>query len=265
MCIKHLRKSIKVIEAYNKATGTDSSYSVFELAVGVVILISGLVTGSFYLVLLAIFGVITGIYGYFQPLLIYRYPILDKLSKLNLFIVGPIASFFMGVVLCKVYFFQDISKFLMIVYATGLLVVSIGIGFLYARDAINHIINFTEKKSNVFYLLLEIYQLILLFAFVYSVIYVFDHTGFKGVNSSNAFTIYLDMFYFSTITFTTLGYGDIVPVNPFAKGAVIVEVFLFVVVISLVVVNLSSRFASKESVLENKTAEDITQENPPTE
>jgi voltage-gated potassium channel Kch len=34
-----------------------------------------------------------------------------------------------------------------------------------------------------------------------------------------------DFIYFSTITLTTLGYGDITPLNPFARTAVMFEAF----------------------------------------
>ena len=42
----------------------------------------------------------------------------------------------------------------------------------------------------------------------------------------NLHFIYLDMLYFSTVTLTTLGFGDIIPRVPLAKIAVMLEALL---------------------------------------
>jgi voltage-gated potassium channel Kch len=130
------------------------------------------------------------------------------------------------------------------------------------RDAINHIRRINEEKSYIFYLLLEFFQIINFFAVLYSLILVFDHNGIVGMDTANAYTIYIDMVYFSTVTFTTLGYGDIVPINPFAKVTVILEVFLFVIVISLIVVNMSKHRRAKEDSIEGDTREEQIGDKP---
>jgi voltage-gated potassium channel Kch len=53
---------------------------------------------------------------------------------------------------------------------------------------------------------------------------------------------YWRMFYFSTITVTTLGYGDIVPLTNKARLIVSTEAVLGVVVIGLFLNSLSKRF-----------------------
>ena len=51
----------------------------------------------------------------------------------------------------------------------------------------------------------------------------------KGIN------VFFDSFYFSVITFTTLGYGDILPLNNIAKAVVISEVLIGFVMLGLLV------------------------------
>jgi uncharacterized membrane protein (UPF0182 family) len=63
----------------------------------------------------------------------------------------------------------------------------------------------------------------------------FDKQSFKGVNQEVSMSYWLklfDYFYLSVITFTSLGFGDIVPVSPQAKLLIIIEVvqsFLLVI------------------------------------
>ena len=87
----------------------------------------------------------------------------------------------------------------------------------------------------------EIYVVIESFAAIYSILYFFNNNAIHNVNNASAWTIYLDMLYFSTVTFTTLGYGDLVPNNSATKIFVILEVFFFVVALSFAVVNLVRR------------------------
>lgn len=64
--------------------------------------------------------------------------------------------------------------------------------------------------------------------------------------------MYFDFFYFSVVTFTTLGYGDIYPVSIIAKSVVIVEVLIFIVYISIILLSM------------NKNRVDQTEEPPAT-
>lgn len=75
------------------------------------------------------------------------------------------------------------------------------------------------------------------FATDYACIYQFDHFSFEGFssNSENYFFNLFHFFYFSVITFSTVGYGDITPVSEIAKFVVLLEIFLsfFIIVFSL--------------------------------
>jgi hypothetical protein len=54
----------------------------------------------------------------------------------------------------------------------------------------------------------------------------------------------LDYLYFSVITFTTLGYGDILPITPLEKGLTIIAVLLGYVMLGIFMTLLSRKFSS---------------------
>lgn len=240
------RKAIRFVKKFNSTTGSANFEAVAMFILAAASLVSGLIMKNILMILLGAVIAGSGTHFFFMPWISYRYPKLHKIDTVSMFFVIPIGSFFIGVLYCSVYFIKPIETYLLISYTISAIMVSLLIGGLYLRDAINHLRNINEDKINIFFLLLELIQVIHFFAIVYSVIFIIDNSGFSGINSANAFSIYLDMFYFSTVTFTTLGFGDILPISPFAKLTVIFEVFLFAVIISLIVVNVTSK-SKKES------------------
>lgn len=75
------------------------------------------------------------------------------------------------------------------------------------------------------------------FATDYACLYQFSHTTFEGVpdySNSYLYNLY-HFFYFSVITFSTVGYGDIIPTSDVARFVVILEIFLsfFLIVFAL--------------------------------
>ena len=75
------------------------------------------------------------------------------------------------------------------------------------------------------------------FATDYTCLYQFDHSTFSGVPTYSSTYIYnlYHFIYFSVITFSTVGYGDIAPVSEAARFVVMLEIFLsfFIVVFAL--------------------------------
>jgi len=92
-----------------------------------------------------------------------------------------------------------------------------------------------ERLLWVFGLLIGIS--ILSFATDYTCLYQFEHTTFEGVPaySDNYFYNLYHFIYFSVITFSTVGYGDISPVSEVARFVVMLEIFLsfFIIVFAL--------------------------------
>ena len=64
---------------------------------------------------------------------------------------------------------------------------------------------------------------------------MFDNQ-FYGINGS-----FLSALYFSIVTFTTLGYGDIRPVAPFGQLLVIIEVLIGYICLGIFVFLLSRK------------------------
>ncbi|AEE19118.1 ion channel [Aquimarina sp. M1] len=79
------------------------------------------------------------------------------------------------------------------------------------------------------------------FASDFAALHLIDDNNFKSnydINSS-IWTVFFEYFYLSIITFSSVGYGDIVPVSIVAKSTVILEVGLrfFVLVFGIANVN----------------------------
>ena len=75
------------------------------------------------------------------------------------------------------------------------------------------------------------------FATDYACLYQFSHVAFEGVpefSNSYLYNLY-HFFYFSVITFSTVGYGDIIPTSDVARFVVMLEIFLsfFLIVFAL--------------------------------
>ncbi|HIC62018.1 MAG TPA: two pore domain potassium channel family protein [Marine Group III euryarchaeote] len=74
---------------------------------------------------------------------------------------------------------------------------------------------------------------------IFSAIFASMPEGLENVEGKDISTT--DYLYYSVVTFTTLGYGDIVPVGPLAKMLSITEALSGVFLMSLLVVTLSRR------------------------
>lgn len=78
------------------------------------------------------------------------------------------------------------------------------------------------------------------FATDYTCLYQFNQTAFEGIpDFSNTFLYNLcHFFYFSVITFSNVGFGDIYPVSDVAKFVVMLEIFLSFFIIVFAVTNI---------------------------
>ncbi len=94
------------------------------------------------------------------------------------------------------------------------------------------------------------FSLIPIFAFIYLLL---PSTDFKGDLSMDNF---LTCFYFSTVTITTLGFGDISAISELAQFFVIIEAIFGVLSIGLFLNSLSIQYSEKISIEEKKKESD---------
>ncbi|MBO0355594.1 two pore domain potassium channel family protein [Muricauda ruestringensis] len=91
-----------------------------------------------------------------------------------------------------------------------------------------------------FFLLIEIAT------FLFQALYYLDNTAIKNIDATQAATIYMDLVYFSSITVTTIGFGDIVPNSHGTKLIValfgVASQFYTVVLIGILI----SKFVSQQ-------------------
>ena len=94
-------------------------------------------------------------------------------------------------------------------------------------------------------------SLYLLLGLIWTVIYLFifelDPTAFTGIESGNWKQNFSQMAYYSFVTLTTLGYGDMLPVNKVAQFFVYMEAIIGVFYMAIIVSSLISlRLAALE-------------------
>ena len=75
---------------------------------------------------------------------------------------------------------------------------------------------------------------------LFALMFYFYHTNFNGLDEN-----YFSAFYYSVVTFTTLGYGDITPQGGWARLLVMLEVVLGYVTLGVFVYLLSRKVGDK--------------------
>jgi len=63
------------------------------------------------------------------------------------------------------------------------------------------------------------------FAFIYFVVHRLSPASFEGMKATTPIGTLWAFIYYSVVTITTLGYGDIVPGTPIAQAATVIELF----------------------------------------
>ena len=90
------------------------------------------------------------------------------------------------------------------------------------------------KVRKAFYFLISQLGAVLLFGVLYWIIEIISPgVHFKGVKRQPSGHLFYDFFYYSMVTQSTVGYGDIVPVSNFARGAAMCQMLLVYAGLSL--------------------------------
>ena len=101
---------------------------------------------------------------------------------------------------------------------------------------------------------LSLYILLgLIWTIIYLLILVMDPTAFSGIETTNWQQSFSRVTYYSFVTLTTLGYGDILPTNNIAEFFVYLEAIIGVFYMAIIVSSLISlRLASLERERKDK-------------
>jgi hypothetical protein len=82
-------------------------------------------------------------------------------------------------------------------------------------------------------------QLGLIWSFIYLLLFTFDHSSFNGLTFAYWSDNFSEVTYFSFVTLTTLGYGDITPNSPLMQFFVFAEaiagVFYMAIIVAIIV------------------------------
>jgi len=118
--------------------------------------------------------------------------------------------------------------------------------------AIKHILFGPKIDANKIIGSVTIYLLLgIIWALLYGLVDVVIEGSFSGNLLNAGGSQFWDLIYFSFVTLTTLGYGDILPVNTYARTlayleAIVGQFYLAILVASLVGAHLNERQAWKE-------------------
>ena len=70
------------------------------------------------------------------------------------------------------------------------------------------------------------------------------------VNNVTGMTTTSDLLYFSYITLTTLGYGEIIPMNAYARSFAIIEAIIGVMYVAIIISRMVGLFISRSMKME---------------
>ena len=87
----------------------------------------------------------------------------------------------------------------------------------------------------------------LIWAMMYTIIAYFDPMAFKGIGITSEQLIVWEYVYYSFVTITTLGYGDISPVFPLAKSLAYLEAICGQLYLAILVASLVSAYITKKN------------------
>ena len=196
---------------------------------------------TFFLGLLFSLTLLTGIYATFEGK-----------PKLNFGLVVGVVAIVMtfSISLETKDVFQNVIRFIFFFSFVGYVCHRIMMKVIRSKD-----IDFNIISGAV-----SVYLLIALeFSFVFSLLHYFDEQSFRfPTDYENA----LDLVYFSYVTITTLGYGEITPVNPIARSLSIVLALVGQLYLTILVAILVSKFKGWKMLQREDPSQD-EEESPP--
>ncbi len=139
---------------------------------------------------------------------------------------------FLNILQCSI-ILSEYSSESSVTFFISIIAAFVGIGFCLLRFI--EMLRQPYQKNNIHVVISSIFAIITFFAVVYSSIAVFVPNSFHELIGESYVDNIVNVLYFSVITFTTVGYGDIYPVASVAKAFVSVETmsfFIFFVILT---------------------------------
>lgn len=102
------------------------------------------------------------------------------------------------------------------------------------------------QKQNLYTVITVIFSIITFYAVLYSLLIVHIPNSFSGMEGASLFDNVVNTIYFSIVTFTTVGFGDIHPVAALSKMIVSAEIMSFFIFFVLLASNHSIFLKPKE-------------------
>ena len=114
-------------------------------------------------------------------------------------------------------------------------------------------VKWAEVKQNLTIALANIFQIIIAYGVLYKLTYIYIPNSFHVLLTEHSeIEIFLDFIYFSFITFTTLGYGDITPIHFIARILVITEISLFLSLVTISIIFVTNHNKKNNNTLKRK-------------
>ncbi|GHN02728.1 hypothetical protein WSM22_42170 [Cytophagales bacterium WSM2-2] len=147
--------------------------------------------------------------------------------KLRNLVVQHIIIIGLGVLLIYI---EELELASMFWEKVGLIIVSLGKSVYFIEHSFRKVeeasLNNISYNHFLLIILVNILLIVVSFSADYMCMLSIDETSFRGINNSSLLDAIFDAFYFSIVSFTTVAYGDIVPVSKAAKLLTLLEVII---------------------------------------
>ena len=175
------------------------------------------------------------------------FAVISLIQHAKKYLIGILVALF-AIVCALIAIFTELSIF------TYLMLIAAVIFFVVGTiDSIYQV--FMVRKGVNFNKILGAICIYIFLALMWTIFYQFIETlipgSFNGLTAGLKHTNFNDLVYYSFVTITTLGYGDITPVTPLAKALVILEAIVGVFYIAILVAALVGDFMATRAQSKN--------------
>lgn len=159
-----------------------------------------------------------------------------KEKIMNFFSKNIFTATLMYIILMVIFYFSnafsniDVYAF-MLSFSLMYLIIFVMTAFEYIAKIAHNKVSFS---AGIIYIFGTVLFMIVFFALNYFYLYLSNHNSFKGEIGKDVISQIISFVYFSVVTFTTLGYGDILPVSNLARIFVMIECIVSMLIILLV-------------------------------